>query len=102
MGVEEHRVVIEKGITTRFVFCRSFLTPFITGMDAGAEVYITDVGGSRSLVRYDVPCGNRPCINFLGMKRQAWVPYFQGGSYFYLFSARSLGVVFSELFSILK
>lgn len=71
-------------------------------MDAGAEVYITDVGGSRSLVRYDVPCGNRLCINFLGMKRQAWVPYFQGGSYFYLFGARSLGMVFSELFFYFK
>ncbi|KAF8884620.1 guanine nucleotide binding protein, alpha subunit [Infundibulicybe gibba] len=56
VGVEEHHLVIEKGI------------------DAGSEVYIIDVGGARSAVRttgYHLP---ESISNVL--QRASWVPYF--------------------------
>jgi hypothetical protein len=57
LGVEEHHFVIEKG---RFgnCLCCDILISMLTGPETGADVYMTDVGGSRS-------------------QRAKWVPFFE-------------------------
>lgn len=48
LGIEEHHLIIEKG---QFSFaCHGIQSDKDSGVDAGAEVYITDVGGSRNMV----------------------------------------------------
>jgi len=52
MGVDEHRFVIERGLSATFRTVPGFATPVPPGNQTGTEWCFFDVGGSRCMVRY--------------------------------------------------
>ena len=49
LGIEEHHFVIEKG-KRRFQQDVAYVRRHRLGLDAGMDLYVTDAGGTRSLV----------------------------------------------------
>ena len=62
LGVEEHHFVIEKGKSYSCKCCTRFIDA-ATGLDVGTDVYVTDVGGARSIVSSSSP-GVCVCMGF--------------------------------------